>query len=117
MDDGDGLTAVRTLSKGSMSKGGGTAASRSGIQLTDGDAFSPCDVIHPLRARIETSTAQIAAEVSLEVSALRWQPDPIQVTIPSRAPISARDIQCLTGIFSKFTVVTDSTLCIKVIDL
>jgi hypothetical protein len=66
-DSGDGLTAVRTLSKESVSKGRGTAASQSGVQLTDGDAFSPRDVIHPLWARIGTSTARIAAEGSSAV--------------------------------------------------
>jgi hypothetical protein len=41
-DAGDGLTAVRTLSTGSVSKGGGTATSRSGVQLTgEEDLLTP----------------------------------------------------------------------------
>jgi hypothetical protein len=39
-DAGDGLMAVRTLSKESVSKGRGTATSRSGIQLNGGEDFS-----------------------------------------------------------------------------
>ena len=41
--------------------------------------FLPRDVIHPLRARIGTAMARIAAEGSSAVRALRWQPDPIQL--------------------------------------
>jgi hypothetical protein len=99
-----------------VSKGSGTTASRSGVQLTDGDAFSPSDVIHPLRARIGTSMTQIAAEVSSVVIALRWQPDPIQVTVPSRAPIVAPDSQCLGSIFSQISMATYLKLCSKILD-
>jgi hypothetical protein len=38
-DNGDGLTAVRILVRGVVSKGRGTAASRSGVQLTGGEDF------------------------------------------------------------------------------
>jgi hypothetical protein len=51
-DDGDGSTAVRILSEGSVSKGKGTAASRSGVQLNGGADPSTRDVIHLPRARI-----------------------------------------------------------------
>jgi hypothetical protein len=61
---------VKALSEGSVSKGRGTAASRSGVQLIDGDAISPHDIIHPLQARIGTSTARIAAEGSSTVRSL-----------------------------------------------
>jgi hypothetical protein len=37
-----------------VSKGRGTAASRSGFQLTGGDDLLPCDAIHQLQARIQS---------------------------------------------------------------
>ena len=49
-DNDDGLTAVRILVRGAVSKGRGTAASRSGVQLTGGDDPSPHDAIHQLQA-------------------------------------------------------------------
>jgi hypothetical protein len=39
VDNGDGLTVVRILVRGAVSKGRGTAASRSGVQLTGGEDF------------------------------------------------------------------------------
>jgi hypothetical protein len=38
-DNDDGLTAVRILVRGVVSKGRGTAASRSGVQITGGEDF------------------------------------------------------------------------------
>jgi hypothetical protein len=38
-DNGDGLMAVRILVRGVVSKGRGTAASHSGVQLTGGEDF------------------------------------------------------------------------------
>jgi hypothetical protein len=59
-----------------MSKGGGTAASRSGVQLNDGADPSTRDVIHLPRARIQTPVTQIVAEVV--DGELSWCSDPVQ---------------------------------------
>ena len=60
-DAGDGLTAVRTLSTGSVSKGearrlAGVMSSTPAVKI-----FLPRVVIYPPRARIGTSTARIVA--------------------------------------------------------
>jgi hypothetical protein len=45
-----------------VSKGRGTAASRSGFQLTGGDDLLPCDAIHQLQAWIQSPMTRIATK-------------------------------------------------------
>ena len=60
------------------------AASRSGVQLTDGDDLSYPDVIYLPRARILTPVSRIAAQDwSSAVRVSRWQSDLVQSTVPS----------------------------------
>jgi hypothetical protein len=58
-----------------VSKGGGTAASQSGVQLNGGADPSTRDVIHLPRARIQTPATRIAAEVV--GGELSWCSDPV----------------------------------------
>jgi hypothetical protein len=84
-------TAVRDQRRWDPSRaigeqGGGTAASRIGVQLNGGDDLSTRDVIHLPRAQIEMTATRIAAEIiGGELSA--WS-DPFQVTVPWESPFS-----------------------------
>lgn len=113
-DDGGGSTTVKALSEGSVSKGKGTAASRSGVPLIDGDAFSLHDIIYPLRAQIGTSTARIAVEGSSAARSLIL----IFFSYCTVAFLfSVRDSHSLGLNFSQISIATCPNLCSKVVEL
>ena len=95
-------------------QGVGTAASRIGVQLNGGEDLSTRDVIHLPRARIETATARIAAEIV--GSELSWWLDLFQSTVPWWIPFSAHDSQSLGPNFSQISMATRPKFCSKVVD-
>jgi hypothetical protein len=54
----------------------------SDFQLTVGEDLLPCALIYPSHAQVRPATARITAEVLSAVGVPRWQPDPIQATVP-----------------------------------
>jgi hypothetical protein len=99
-----------------MSKGGGTAASRNSLLVGLIHGGMSLSVIWSTRARIETATAQIVAEIG-GGEKLSWQPNLFQITVPWRSPFSQSVSPWLGRNFSQFYVVTWSSLFSKVIAL
>jgi hypothetical protein len=60
----------------------GHGGHRGDRQLTVGEDLLPCALICPSRAQVGPAMARITAEVSSAVGVPRWQPDPIQATVP-----------------------------------
>jgi hypothetical protein len=108
-----GENSIRKIS----AQGRGTAASRSGAQLTDGEALSLCNVIYLPPARIQTPATRIAAEVSSAVRVPRGNLIQSRLLYHCEFQSDEPDSQCWTRISSKFPVVTDLSLYTKVIDL